>query len=269
MVTLVDRIGYDSGTTELEEAIETAGIHGIHYLNFNADIGPNHLGLWDDKRGENIKTQAVAKKIELCLHTLSSVNVAEFSPVVSDGVDEYLRANIDLSARLDGYGVVVHAGYHFNTEVTARRDAALERLKRTVEYAEQKNQILLLENLNFEPDDAEVHYMAHTIEETSFYLNAIDSPNLVWSFTVNHANLVPEGIEGFFKHFGVDRIWEVRLADNLGDKEIHMNPGEGNIDFESVFRMIESAGYSKFYSMNFGSVADRIAARDIFATYSL
>ena len=110
MATLMDRIGYDSGTTELEEAIETAGTNSIHYLNFNADIGPNHLGLWDDKRVENIKTQAASKKIELCLHTASSVNVAEFSPLVSDSVDGYLRANIDLSARLDGYWVVVHAG---------------------------------------------------------------------------------------------------------------------------------------------------------------
>ena len=149
MATLIDRIGYDSGTTELEEAIETAAIHDIHYLNFNADIGPNHLELWNNKRVDTIKTEAASKKIELCLHTASSVNVAEFSPLVSDGVDEYLRANIDLSARLDGYGVVVHAGYHFNTEVAARRDAALERLKRTVEYAEKKNQTLLLDNLNF------------------------------------------------------------------------------------------------------------------------
>ena len=84
---------------------------------------------------------------------------------------------------------------------------------------------------------------------------------------MNHANLVPEGINGFLDYFGIDRIGEVRLADNLGDREIHMNPGEGNIDFESVFRRIEAGGYSKFYSLNFGSLDDRLAARESFSAY--
>jgi hypothetical protein len=51
--------------------------------------------------------------------------------------------------------------------------------------------------------------------------------HLGWAFTVNHANLVPEGIDGFIDAFGVRRMGEVRLADNLGDKEVHLKPGEG------------------------------------------
>ena len=127
---------------------------------------------------------------------------------------------------------------------------------------------LLLENLNFEPDDAEVHYLAHTIEECKLYFDAIKSPNFGMAFTINHANLVPEGIDGFLDAFGVDRIGEVRLADNNGDKEVHLLPGEGNIDFPSVFRRIEDAGYTGHYSMAFGTLDDRIRARDEFAGYA-
>jgi hydroxypyruvate isomerase len=66
-------------------------------------------------------------------------------------------------------------------------DAGLERLKRLVDYAEQKNALILLENLNTEPTDTAVHYLAHTIEEWRFYFERIQSPSFKLSFTVNHA----------------------------------------------------------------------------------
>ena len=138
-------------------------------------------------------------------------------------------------------------------------------MKRAVNHAERVGAPrLLLENLNFEPEDAEVHYMAHTVEECRYYFDAISSEQFGWAFTVNHSNLVPEGVDGFIDAFGVDRIGEVRLADNNGDREVHLNPGEGNIDFASMFNRLESAGYQHHYSMAFGSDDDKLTAIDFF-----
>lgn len=67
-----------------------------------------------------------------------------------------------------------------------------------------------------------------------------------------------KGIDGFLDVVGVNRIGEV-----------HLNPGDGNIDFASTFRRLESSGYSKFYSMAFGSLADKLRARDMFSAYAL
>jgi sugar phosphate isomerase/epimerase len=202
--------------------------------------------------------------IHLGLHTASAVNVAELSPFVSDAVDAYLRGNIDLAQRLGCEWLVVHAGYHFSSDVEARKQAGMERLQRTVEYAQRAGARLLLENLNFEPDQAEIHYLAHNVEECRYYFEAIAAPHLGWAFTVNHANLVAEGINGFLDAFGIGRIGEVRLADNLGDKEVHLNPGEGNIDFVSLFTRLEGAGYQGHYMMAFGNLADKLMARDFF-----
>ena len=55
-------------------------------------------------------------------------------------------------------------------------EAGLERLKRIVAHAEKKGALILLENLNKEPEDAEVHYLAHTIEEWRYYYERIQSP---------------------------------------------------------------------------------------------
>src|SRR5260370_16593221 len=73
-----------------------------------------------------------------------------------------------------------------------------ERLKRVVSYAERKGALVLLENLNKEPAEAEVHYLAHTIEEWRYYFDPNPSPAFALSFPVNHPPLGPEGIPGFF-----------------------------------------------------------------------
>jgi hypothetical protein len=87
----------------------------------------------------------------------------------------------------------------------------LERLQRTAAYAETKNARILLENLNKEPPDAEVHYLAHTIEEWRWYYEKIDSPAFALSFTANHAHLVPEGVDGFLREIPLHRVAEVTL----------------------------------------------------------
>jgi sugar phosphate isomerase/epimerase len=265
IMNLRDRIGYDAGGIPLEEALAWAAAHDFHYVDFNADRAANHLQSWSDEHVQAVRETCARHDIHLGLHTSSAVNVAEFSPYVSDAVDSYLRANIDFATRLGCEWLVVHGGYHFSSDISARKIASLERLKRAVGYAESAGARLLLENLNFEPDDAEVHYLAHNIAECRDYFDAIASAHLGWAFTVNHANLVPEGIDGFIDTFGVRRMGEVRLADNLGDREVHLRPGEGNIDFASLFNRLESAGYQGHYMMAFGDQADKIAARDFFA----
>jgi sugar phosphate isomerase/epimerase len=264
-MNLRDRIGYDAGGTRLEDALAWAVANAFHYVDFNADRVPNHLGSWSDERVRAVRETCAHHDIHLGLHTASAVNVAELSPYVSDAVDAYLRANIDCAKRLGCEWLVVHGGYHFSSDLQARKTASLERLKRAVAYAESVGARLLLENLNFEPDHAEIHYLAHNIDECRYYFDAIASAHFGWAFTVNHANLVPEGIDGFIDTFGIRRMGEVRLADNLGDKEVHLKPGEGNIDFASLFTRLESASYQGHYIMAFGDQADKLEARDFFA----
>ena len=55
---------------------------------------------------------------------------------------------------------------------------------------------------------------------------------------------------------------EVRVADNLGDKEHHMFPGEGSIDFRALFTRLEGMGYKGHYTNGFGSLDDMLRGRD-------
>lgn len=268
-MNLTERIGYDAGSTRLEDALSGAGRHGFHYLDFCADAGDNRVDNWPQERLRAVRGIMERHSVTVTVHTGSSVNVAEFVPRVSEAVDAYLQANIDLARRIAAHGVVVHGGMHFSSAIDARMAAARERLARAVDYAESSGVRLFFENLNREPDAAEVHYLGHNIAECRYFFDAIVSEHFGWAFTVNHANLVPEGIDGFIDEFGIARIGEVRLADNTGEVEVHLPPGQGNIDFQSMFQRLENAGYDGFYTMAFGSMDDKLAARERFGSYGI
>ena len=260
-MNLMERIGFDAGTTRLEDALEFAAANGIHFVDLNADSGANHMDSWDGDRVAAVRDTCDRNAISLGLHTLSAVNVAEYSPHVARGVEHYMRACVDLANLLGCRWTVVHAGYHFTSDAETRLEAGIARLQRIARYATDTGQRLLLENLNREPEHAEVRYLAHNVEECRRVFDAVDAGQLGWSFTVNHAHLVPEGVHGFLDAFGIDRIGEVRLADNTGDYEVHLIPGEGTIDWHGCMNRLESAGYQGHYTMAYGTNADKLASR--------
>jgi sugar phosphate isomerase/epimerase len=258
-----DRIGIDAGNKlPTEQAVEWAVANGIRYIDTRIDIAPNALERFTEPVCAAIRDRCAETGVHLGLHTLSAVNIAEVSPFLRDAADQYLRAYIDVAAMLKAEWVEVHAGYHFTDDKQLRMEAGLERLKRATGYAAEKGVRLLLENLNWEPDRAEVHYLAHNVEECLYFFDRIDSPALRWSFTINHATLVPEGIAGFLDAMPVDRLAEVRVADSNGEYELHMQPGEGIIDFPDMFARVEATGFAGHYMCAFGPLDAMLRGRD-------
>ena len=259
---LIDRIGVDiSRRLKLEDAIAWAAKNGLRHIDIQLDIGENALPKFDAKRCAGVRKLLDKHGIALGLHTNSAVNVAEYSPHVSDAVTQYLKRYVDLVPALGASWTEMHAGYHFTKDKKARMEAGKERLKRVVAHAEKKKALVLLENLNKEPENAEVHYLAHTVEEWQYYWD-IKSRNFKLCFTANHAHLVPEGIEGFVAALDFKRVGEVRLADTFRNgHEVHLKPGDGNLDFGAMFKAIEGAGYRGYYTYAFTSLDDMLAAR--------
>ena len=261
--TLRQRIGVDVGRrVSAEEAVEWAAQNEVYYFDIQTDIAPNALESFDESRCSKIREGFEQHGLHLGLHTLSGVNIAEISPHLREAADAYLRNYIDLSVKLGAEWIVVHGGYHFTGCQKIRKQASIDRIKRAIEYAEKQNALLLLENLNGEPELAEVHYMPDNLEDTQEYFEQIQSPNLRWSFTINHAHFDPIGIKGFVEGMDMRLCEEVRVADNNGEYEIHMKPGTGNVDFGEMFRLIESSGFTGHYMKGFGSLDDMLEGRE-------
>ena len=263
-MALRDRIGIDVGRRlRIEEAIEWAAAHDVRYIDIQLDAAPNVLASFDDARAAGIRRACEQQGVHLGLHTSSAVNVAEYAPHVGEAVDRYLEAYVEVAPRLGAEWIVVHAGYHFTSDKEIRMAAGLARLSRMIDYAEKKKALLLLENLNKEPAEAEVHYLAHTVEEWRYYSERLQSPAFKLSFTVNHAHLVPEGVAGFVDALDMSRVEEVRLADCFRNGyEVHLKPGAGDLDFADMFRRIEDKGFTGHYTNAFGSLDDMLAGRD-------
>jgi sugar phosphate isomerase/epimerase len=263
-----ERFGFNAAATRpVEDSIRWAHENGFRRLDFNADDGPNGLSTFDWARIDGVKGLCRETGVRISIHTRSAVNNAELSPHVSEAVDEYNRANIELARRLDCEAVIVHGGYHFG-DVPRRREAAVARIKRLVGVAAAQHVPLWLENHNMEPVRAEIHYMPFTVEELRWFLEAPGLSDgagrewLKWSFNAGHANLVPEKIAGFLDTFGVERIAQVRITDNTGEYEVHMVPGQGNIDFPDLFRRLDTLSYQGPFSLDFGNDEDKVRVLD-------
>jgi sugar phosphate isomerase/epimerase len=261
---LRDRIGIDlSRNVRIEDGVEWAAKNSVRYLDIQLDNETNAITTFDAKRVAAVRSARERHGIHIGLHTSSAVNVAEYAPHAAEGVDEYLKSYVDIYSKLGAEWIVVHAGYHFTKDKDVRMKAGLERLKRIADYAEKKNARILLENLNKEPKDAEVHYLAHTLEEWRYYWVLLSSAAVRLSFTVNHAHLVPEGVSGFAEALDFSLVGEVRLADCYRNgHEVHLKPGAGDLDFTDMFRRVEGKGFNGHYTNAFGSLEDRLGARD-------
>jgi sugar phosphate isomerase/epimerase len=258
------RFGFDAPKNRsIEDSIRWAGENGFGYIDFQADLPPNDLASFDKSRVRGVRELCERYEVQIGIHPSSSVNNAEYIPIMAGAVDDYLFANFDLALRLGCGWLIGHGGYHFG-DVQRRRFAACERIKRLAERAEQSELTLFFENHNKEPEYAEIHYMPYNIEQTRWFFDEIQSPYFKWAFNVAHAHLVPEGWCGFLDAFGANNIGQVRLNDNRGDYEVHLVPGEGTIDFPALFDKLRQRGYTGWFSLGFGNDADKIRVRDWF-----
>ncbi|HVJ13323.1 MAG TPA: TIM barrel protein, partial [Burkholderiales bacterium] len=184
MPNLLDRIGVDiNQKLPLEAAVDWTIKHKVPFVDLCLDQTPELLRATESSRLSAARKRLEKAGAQLGLHTLSAVNIAETSPFVAKAADDYLAAYIDAAQRLGAGWIVVHGGHHFTSDKTARMDAAVARIARAARLAEKKKARILLENLNPEPQRAEVHYLCADLEECKYYFDRLDSPALGWSFT--------------------------------------------------------------------------------------
>lgn len=245
----------------VEDDVRWCAEHGFPVSAFMTDAGPNGLLEWSDHRVARIRRLCADSGVRLLLHTLSGVNVAEFVPHMTEAVDAYLLANIELAAKLEA-DVIVHAGMHFSERIDVRTRASLEHIATAVRRAEAVGVRLLLENMNRGPAEAEVHYVGCTSAELRPFFDAITSPNLLWAFSANHAHLAAEDWSGFLDALGTARLGVVMMADCHGTVEEHLWPGQGTLDFGALIARLERSGYDGSYFLTFGPKDALLAGRD-------
>ncbi len=127
-----------------------------------------------------------------------------------------------------------------NKHLTAQ-DIFKEGLLKAEPYARENNVKLLIE--------PEPECLIDNSTEFDAFMKDIKSPFIGLNFDMGHFYCVDEDIPSLIRHFG-DRIEHIHLEDIAKSrKHFHLPPGEGSIDFESVFKELHDINYQKWVTV--------------------
>jgi len=151
-----------------------------------------------------------------------------------EAMDELKRV-IDVADDLPYSRLVLHMGGSRETADPRKRDAAFSTLEHLVLHAHHAGVTICVENTTSEMGDPA--YLHTFVEETRL-------TGLRFNFDIGHAHLaeLPED-ERIEKSFAPLRelVASVHLHDNHGDKDEHLPPYDGSIDWPAAIKILQSA----------------------------
>ena len=155
-----------------------------------------------------------------------------------DAMDEFKRA-LDVAGDLPFQRMVLHMGGSRETADPRKRDAAFSSLEHLILHARHVGVTITVENTTSEM--GEPAYLRAFVDETRLY-------GLRFNFDIGHANLT-DIIPGSGHSSRIlcafeplrDSLGAVHLHDNHGEKDEHLPPYEGSIDWPTAISMLKTA----------------------------
>ena len=151
-----------------------------------------------------------------------------------EAMDEFKRA-IDVAEELAFPRMVLHMGGSREAADPRKRDAAFSTLEHLVLHAKHIGVTLCVENTTSEMGQPE--YLRAFVEETRL-------TGLRFNFDIGHAHLSDgEEAERIAKAFEPMRelVTSVHLHDNHGEKDEHLPPYDGSIDWQNAISVLNGA----------------------------
>ena len=93
-------------------------------------------------------------------------------------------------------------------------------------------------------------------DESLDVIRHVKSKHLGVNLDIGHCQVMGEHIPRTIKMLK-ERIFNVHLYDIKGRKHYHLIPGEGDIDFPSVFESLRSIGYDQYLTVELYTYPDK------------
>lgn len=151
-----------------------------------------------------------------------------------EAMDEFKRA-LDVAEELPFPRMVFHMGGSREIADARKRDAAFSSLEHLILHAKHRGITICVENTTSEMGDP--NYLRAFVDETR--LNGVR-----FNFDIGHAYLADgDATERIEKSFAPlrDLVAGVHLHDNHGDKDEHLPPYDGSIDWPTAIKILKSA----------------------------
>ncbi len=183
----------------------------------------------DWRHREEIKDTLSTTNLEVQVHApLNDINIASINPEIRKASVKEIKKSMRLASMIGAEIVTVHPGLY--SPLSVYWDGAIEQskksLKELIEYADELGVILALENL---PEMWLT--MCSTVEETRNFLKELD---IEFCLDIGHAYIAGE-LDGFLDFSPIN----VHLHDNLGDDDVHLKLGDGEINFKHALESLK------------------------------
>ena len=146
-----------------------------------------------------------------------------------EAVDEMKRA-LDVAERIPFRYFALHLATGRQAADPRKLDAAFNSLEHLAIFAKERGVTIALQNTPNELGSPAS--LAQFIKETHLH-------NVVFCFDIGHAHIEGGAIEGY--HLMRDRIAYAHVHDNHGEKDEHLLPYEGTIDWDAALIALSSA----------------------------
>jgi len=227
-----------------EEGILMAADSDFDYWYVDLSVHNDFVRNWDEQRIDNLKNLVAA-------HSVSPIFHGNYKIPLSSDVEElrqiavsYVKREVELSGQF-GSSLILHGSAIIEPRNVsfAKKQAMnnlLKSLKELVEYANQCNTEVWIENLSHYPDYRPFHYIFCCEEEYDFIFGSLDIP---FFFDIGHANVNAKApVERLITKYS-NRIAGMSLSNNYGNKDQHYGIERGTLNYNGIIQVIIEAGW--------------------------
>lgn len=272
----VSRIG-EFPEKEWKKEFEIAKQYNLSHLELVVNypfFGPL---TYSKEQVEKVRKLAKGKGVELILHLLPNqygLSEEDVKNMFRENLDKFLENEKYLKERV----------FNIASDDEKVREFTIDEIKRTLTMAEKLNAKLItihggsfpspkdypqylqrarktLEELN--PRLGKIKLAIENVPEMGHFGPSNELPiyprdllylvkglgNIGICLDVGHANNVEEPVSYYKKIRNSNKIWNIHLHDNKGDKDDHLQLGKGNIDFKKFLEELKKDNYSGFLSI--------------------
>ncbi|MCH5151549.1 MAG: sugar phosphate isomerase/epimerase [Clostridiales bacterium] len=209
--------GFDNGITSAITHVKQAGFDSV-MLTLNSNLQNK-----DIKKVTNIGLHVDALHLPYnvpfkLINTLWTCDAHDAMTILCQGVDLAVENKIP--------AVIVHASSGFNPPEL--NELGVHNYAHLSEYAKQHNVVVAIENIK-------------RFDYVEYLMERIPSDNVKLCLDIGHANAYSHNLYSYDWDKLLDRLYCVHIHDNDGERDLHLMPGMGNIDWNFVGRLLKRA----------------------------
>lgn len=227
-----------------EDGLSYASKNLFHYWYIDGSLRSEMPDMWNHNRIDQLRNNIEATGVSPLFHGNFKVPLASDIHDIRMAAIEYTKKEIDLSSQLKS-PLIIHGGAIVEPRLVIRaKKAALEcyldSLKILLDYADESDVEIYLENLSNYKNSRPFHYIFTHEEEFEYILSKIDAKLFL---DIGHANIGNDSPLEIFKKFH-KYIAGMSFSNNDGIYDQHLSLFNGIVDYKALIHEIISTKWN-------------------------